>query len=96
VQNGEPQIYTSLATLRDAQIQLQWSFFQLFFIFNSAALSVMFGSGIDVTLKVVLVWTGLLAQFGFCFASWRAINWLEFYDGKISQTRRTGSGRIQR
>jgi len=84
MQNGEPQIYTSLATLRNAQVQLQWSFFQLFFIFNSAAFSVLFGSRIDETLKFALVWSALLAQSGLCFASWRAINWLEYYDGKLA------------
>jgi hypothetical protein len=80
MQNGEPQVYTSLATLRNAQVQLQWSFFQLLFIFNSAALSVGFSNRIDETLKVVLAWTALLVQFGLYFASSRAIHWLDYYD----------------
>jgi hypothetical protein len=73
MQNGEPQVYTSLATLRNAQIQLQWSLFQLFFVFNSAALSVVVGSKIIEALKLVLAQSALFAHLGLFFASWRAI-----------------------
>jgi hypothetical protein len=84
MQDGEPQVYTSLATLRNAQVQLQWSFFQLFFIFNSAAISVVIGSKIAEALKLSLAGSALLAHFGLCFANWRAVRWLEFYDEKLA------------
>lgn len=86
VQNGEPQIYTSLTTLRNAQVQPQWSFFQLFFVFNSAALSVVLGDKqIDELLKFILSGSGFLTHCGLCFASKRAIDWLTYYDNKLAQ-----------
>jgi hypothetical protein len=86
MQNGEPQIYTSVATLRNAQIQLQWSFFQLFFVFNSAGLSVLLSDKqIDEEIKLFLTIVGLLTHAGLIFASYRAITWLDYYDSKLAR-----------
>jgi hypothetical protein len=54
MQNAEPNLYGGLATIRNGDMQMQWSRAQMYLVFNTVALPLIFASETDENVKFVL------------------------------------------
>jgi hypothetical protein len=86
MRDGEPQIYTSLATLRNGYMQTQWGRVQMFLVFNTIALPLVFG--VVQTKQPELV-RFVISVVGSCMhvvllnATLRADNWIKYLDQQL-------------
>jgi hypothetical protein len=55
VRDGEPQIYASLATMRNGYLQGQWQRVQMFLAFNTVAIPLVLGAATTTSNKIQLV-----------------------------------------
>ncbi len=83
MRDGEPSMYIGLATLRNGYMQMQWSRVQMFLLFNTVALPVVFGSGQAEIVKFVISVIGALVHALLLNAVMRASGWIKLLDGKL-------------
>ncbi len=86
MRDGEPQIYTSLATLRNGYMQTQWSRVQMFLVFNTIALPLVFGI-VQTTqpelLRFVISVVGAWMHVVLLNSTLRADNWIKYLDERM-------------
>jgi len=85
MRDGEPSMYIGLATLRNGYMQMQWSRVQMFLLFNTVALPLVFGSGQAEIMKAAISAIGTLVHILLLNAVIRANGWIEFLDAKLTQ-----------
>jgi len=85
MRDGEPSMFIGLATLRNGYMQMQWSRVQMFLLFNTVALPLVFGSGQTEIVKFVISGVGILTHLLLLNAVMRANSWIKFLDGKLFQ-----------
>lgn len=83
MQNGEPQIYTALATMRNGYMQAQWSRVQMFLAFNVIASPLALSSGTSKDLKFVICWAGIIIHLFLIQGVLRANRWMRLIDAKL-------------
>src|SRR3989344_8411660 len=83
--DGEPSMFIGLATLRNGYMQMQWSRVQMFLLFNTVALPLVFGSGQTEIVKFVISGVGVLIHILLLNAVMRANDWIAFFDEKLFQ-----------
>ncbi|OGC86998.1 hypothetical protein A3D70_02050 [Candidatus Adlerbacteria bacterium RIFCSPHIGHO2_02_FULL_54_18] len=79
MRNGEPNVYAALATLRNGYMQMQWSRVQMYLVFNTIALPLVFGTDAEETAKFVISATGLTVHTLLPIAIWRGERWVRFF-----------------
>ena len=85
MRDGEPSMFIGLATLRNGYMQMQWSRVQMFLLFNTVALPLVFGSGQTEIVKFVISGVGVLIHILLLNAVMRANDWIAFFDEKLFQ-----------
>ena len=85
MRDGEPSMFIGLATLRNGYMQMQWSRVQMFLLFNTVALPLVFGSGQTEIVKFVISGVGILTHLLLLNAVMRANDWIAFFDEKLFQ-----------
>ena len=85
MRDGEPQIYSAVATMRNGYTQMQWTRVQMFLVFNTVALPLVFGTtqteGVQFLISVVaVVIHGILL-----IATTRADRWIDYLDSRMSE-----------
>src|SRR6266404_2734767 len=83
--DGEPQIYTSLATLRNGYMQTQWQRVQMFLVFNTIALPLIFGVAQPNQVKLIICVVGLGIHMVILQATLRADGWLSYLDSRLAE-----------
>jgi hypothetical protein len=83
VRDGEPQIYTALATIRNGYLQGQWQRVQMFLVFNTVAFPLVFGTTQPEEVKFFISVVGLCIHAIILQATLRADIWIKFLDARM-------------
>ncbi len=86
MRDGEPQVYTSLVTMRNTYMQLQWNRVQIFLVFNAFALPLTFSAlAAERTevLRLIVTIFGFLLHVLLLIARERADRWIRFLDKRL-------------
>lgn len=83
MRDGEPQIYTSLTTLRNGYMQTQWQRVQMFLVFNTVALPLIFGTTQPDQVKMFVSLVGLGMHVVILQATLRADSWIKYLDERL-------------
>lgn len=85
VQNGEPNIYTAIATLYNGRLQLQWQRVQVLFGFNAIAFPATFIASQPSKIKFLISLIGLVVHVGIFVASRQATRWIAYFEKKLTE-----------
>jgi hypothetical protein len=85
MQNAEPNLYGGLATIRNGDMQMQWSRAQMYLVFNTVALPLIFASETDENVKFVLGIVGMWVTIFIPIAIYRGNMWSKFFNEKMAQ-----------
>lgn len=85
MRNGEPQIYTALATLRNGQAQMSWSKIQLFLAFNTIAAPLVLGAGQPDSLKLIISVAALVVHFAIIISALRGDYWQRYWEERMAE-----------
>lgn len=88
MRDGEPQIYTSLATMRNGYMTTQWQRVQMFLVFNTVALPIVFGTAQPEQVKFLISAVGLGIHVIILQATLRADNWIKYLDERMIELER--------
>lgn len=91
MRDGEPNMYTALAMLRNGQTQLQWSRIQMLLGLNAIAIPIAFASNQTEQAKLVVSVVGLVIHFILIVAAVRASGWIDYWDVRIADLERLDS-----
>lgn len=91
MRDGEPNIYTALAILRNGQTQLQWGRIQMLLVFNTVAIPVVAGAGQYELVKLALSMIGLAVHIALVGAAIRGSNWIDYWGERIAELERLDS-----
>lgn len=83
MRNGEPSMYIGLSGIRNGYMQMQWNRVQMFLLFNTVALPLVFGTGQPEVVKFVTSLVGVLIHLLLLNAVRRANGWIIFLDKKL-------------
>ncbi len=83
MRDGEPQIYTSLATMRNGYMITQWQRVQMFLVFNTVALPLVFGTTQTEGVKFLISMVGMFIHGILLQATLRADNWIKYLDARM-------------
>jgi hypothetical protein len=90
MRNGEPQIYTALATIRNGYVQSQWQRVQMFLTFNTIALPVVMATEQGPKISALVSVAGVLVHLILLQGTARANKWIERIDERLRQLGRIG------
>lgn len=93
MRNGEPNMYTALANLRNGYVQGQWSRLQLFLTFNAIGLPIVISDATSPQVKLLLSGMAVLIHYAVLLGSIRANRWIEFWDNKLANFERLDKSR---
>src|ERR1700722_8818603 len=85
MQNAEPNVYSALATIRNGYMQMQWSRAQMYLVFNTIALPLVFAPGTSANVKFVLGIVGVWVTIFIPIAIYRGNVWSKFFNEKMAQ-----------
>jgi hypothetical protein len=85
MQNAEPNMYGALATIRNGYMQMQWSRAQMYLVFNTIALPLIFASDTEANVKLVLGIVGMWVTIFIPIAIYRGNVWSKFFNEKMAQ-----------
>jgi hypothetical protein len=88
MRDGEPNMYTALATMRNGYMQMQWSRVQMFLVFNTVALPLVFGTGQNDIVKLFVSTVGVGMHVLLLMATGRAEMWISYIDTRLSALER--------
>jgi hypothetical protein len=88
MQNGEPNVYAAVVTMRNAYMLMQWQRVQMLLAFNVVATPTMYAIEIEDVLKAAISFVGLFLHLGLLMASRRAEQWIKYYDVKLATLER--------
>ena len=91
MRDGEPNVYTALAILRNGQTQLQWSRIQMLLGFNAIAIPIIFGATQSEQAKLMASIVGMAGHFILIIAAIRASGWINYWDARIADLERIDS-----
>lgn len=83
MRDGEPQIYTSLATMRNGYMVTQWQRVQMFLVFNTVAIPLVLGSTANEEIKLFVSVAGMLVHWVVLHGTLRADNWIKYLDARM-------------
>lgn len=82
---GEPNVYSALVTARNAQLQAQWTRIQMFLVFNTVAIPLVFGTGQSELVKISVSMTAAGIHTALMLSALRSASWVAFYDLKLTK-----------
>ena len=88
MRNGEPQIYTSLATLRNGYMLTQWARVQMLLVFNTIAIPIILGTEASTAMKLALSGMGFVGHFALFVAAVRSNGWIRYWDRRMAELER--------
>lgn len=88
MQNGEPNVYAAIVTMRNTYMLMQWQKVQMFLGFNIIGVPLLYAEEVPLSLKTAISIIGLLVHFGLLVASRRAEQWIRLYDVKLATLER--------
>lgn len=83
MRDGEPQVYTALATLRNGYMQTQWARVQMFLVFNTVALPLVFGINSPDQVKMFISFVGFGMHGVILQSTLRADSWIKYLDARM-------------
>ena len=92
MRDGEPQIYTALATMRNGYMQSQWSRVQMFLAFNTIAFPFVFSSQQSEDVKFFLSLAGIFVHLILLQGTLRADMWISKIDAKMQSIEELDAG----
>lgn len=84
MRDGEPNMYTALATMRNGYMQMQWSRVQMFIVFNTVALPLVFGTGQSSAVKFLIAMVAVGMHVLMLGATYRAELWIKHIDSRLA------------
>jgi hypothetical protein len=88
MRDGEPNIYGALATMRNGYTQMQWTRVQMFLVFNTVALPLVFGTAQSETVKLIISVVAVGIHAILFIATKRADNWIDYMDARMAELER--------
>src|SRR5580692_1912246 len=85
MRNGEPNVYSGLATIRNGYMQMQWSLTQMYLVFNTVALPVVFGERTETNVRLIVAIAGLVVSTSIPLAVARGERWMRFFNEKMAK-----------
>ncbi len=85
MRNGEPGMFIGLSTLRNGYMQMQWSRVQMFLVFNTVVLPIVFGTDQSEAVKLVISIVGVASHVLLLNAVLRANGWTNLIDRTLVQ-----------
>ncbi len=85
MQNGEPNIYSGLATLRNGESTLRWQRAGMFLAFNVVAWPIEFDPTFSGEFHFVLSIVGFVLSMAWITLNARAQSMMQFWDTKLSE-----------
>lgn len=92
MRNGEPNVYGALATMRNAEAQMQWSRAQLFISLNAVGLPVVAQIGTVTSFSAILATVGCLINITWFLIAWRAESWTQYWHERMAQLEELDAG----
>ena len=89
--DGEPNMYTALAILRNGQTQLQWNRIQMLLGFNAIAIPIIFGATQSGQAKLVVSIVGFAVHLILIVSAIRASGWIDYWDERITDLEKLDS-----
>src|SRR5690348_6659260 len=83
--HSEPNIYGGLATIRNGYMQMQWSRAQMYLVFNTIALPLIFSPETETTVKLVIGLVGMVVSVCIPIAILRGNMWTKFFNAKMAE-----------
>lgn len=83
MRDGEPQVYTALATMRNGYVQMQWTRVQMFLVFNTVALPLVFGTSQSPGVKSLISIVAVGVHIFLLAATLRADRWIDYMDEQM-------------
>ena len=91
MRDGEPNMYTALAMLRNGQTQLQWGRIQMLLGFNAIAIPLLADPARTEFVKFVLSVVGLAVHIALVSAATRGSWWIDYWNDKLAEFERLDS-----
>lgn len=85
MQPGEHNVYAALVTARNAQLQAQWTRIQMFLVFNTVAIPLVFATGQSEAAKTAISVVAGGIHVALILSAFRSASWISFYDFKLVQ-----------
>lgn len=85
MQDGEPNVYAAIATLRNGYVQGQWSRLQMFLTFNAIAIPIVIGTKQTELVNLLLSVAGVLVHYAVLLGAIRANDWIKYWDKKLKE-----------
>jgi hypothetical protein len=97
MQDGEPNVYAGLATLRNGYMQSQWQRVAMFLVLNAGALPVVLGTAYTGDLKLTLCYVALITHILIITGTIRAEMWIRQIDLRLAILEKLdeGSSRVR-
>jgi hypothetical protein len=92
MRNSEPNMYAGLAIIRNGYMQMQWSRAQMYLVFNTVALPLVFKPETEYLVRFVLCLIALAVCVFLPVAMYGAHKWTNFYNGKMAEMERLDLG----
>lgn len=84
MRDGEPNMYTALATMRNGYMQMQWSRVQMFIVFNTVAIPLVYGTGQSSAVKFLIAMVAVGMHVLMLGATYRAEMWIKHIDSRLA------------
>lgn len=88
MQNGEPNMWTGLAILRNGQVQRRWQRLQMLLVFDMVAIPILFGGSASMEEKSMISVVGFFIHIFLIMASWRGERWNRLWSRKMGALER--------
>lgn len=89
---SEPNMYSGLAIIRNGYMQMQWSRAQMYLVFNTVALPLVFNPQTEPAVKFVLCLIALAVSVFLPLAMYGAHKWTKFYNAKMAELEKLDAG----
>jgi hypothetical protein len=85
VRNSEQSVYNSLMAYRNARIQIEWSQMQMFLVFHTIALPLIFAQNTDINVRFSISIVGLWVETGLFISIINSQNAIKFANKKLQE-----------
>jgi hypothetical protein len=85
LQNSEPNIYGALATIRNGYMQMQWSRVQMYLVFNTLALPLVFRPETEPNTALIVGIVGVIVSLFIPVAIYRGNWWSKYFSNKMAE-----------
>jgi hypothetical protein len=85
LRNSEPNMYGALATIRNGYMQMQWSRVQMYLVFNTVALPLVFHTETEPTTRLIVGVVGIIVTIFMPIALVRGNYWSKYFSNKMAE-----------